>query len=392
MIEWQSSTIKNVSIIGDGAHASLKRVSDGVLYLSSKNFKPDGISLDNCEYISEETYNKYFKENSKSLTKHKTGDILLSIIGTIGAPYIAKKNDKFGLSSSVSIIRPKKINSDYLYYWIKTPMFQDSIRQIKSGVAQSFLSLKMIGSLPISYPKTESDQQKIAKILSNYDDLIENNLKRIELLEEFTKQIYKEWFLRFNINNKKLKIDSKSSLPFGWIKKELKGFFPINTGKKDANIKSENGRYPFFTCSQKTLRTDSFSFDTDAIILAGNGVFNVKYFRGKFEAYQRNYVLIPYDSGYLFLLFLHISYHLKQITHGSKGSVIKYITKDMIEKINFVDPPKETLNQFNKKIIPLFDLIENLNNQNKFLKESRDILLPRLMSGMINIKNLDIVV
>ena len=120
MIEWQSSTIKNVSIIGDGAHASLKRVSDGVLYLSSKNFKPDGISLDNCEYISEETYNKYFKENSKSLTKHKTGDILLSIIGTIGAPYIAKKNDKFGLSSSVSIIRPKKINSDYLYYWIKS--------------------------------------------------------------------------------------------------------------------------------------------------------------------------------------------------------------------------------------------------------------------------------
>ncbi len=112
--------------------------------------------------------------------------MLLSIIGSLGAPYLVKEDDLFGLSSSVSILRPKKeiIEPKYLFYWIKSNEFQSSVNNIKSGVAQSFLSLGMIKSLPVIFPTPLSIQRKIATILSAYDDLIENNLKRIKLLEE----------------------------------------------------------------------------------------------------------------------------------------------------------------------------------------------------------------
>ena len=152
-MKWERKTINEVCNVGDGAHASIKRVSDGFQYLTSKNFKLDGLDLSKVDYISEEDYQKHFKEESKAITKPKSNDVLLSIIGSLGAPYLVNEDDVFGLSSSVSILRPKNeiIEPKFLYYWIKSNEFQRSINNIKSGVAQSFLSLGMIKSLPVIY-------------------------------------------------------------------------------------------------------------------------------------------------------------------------------------------------------------------------------------------------
>ena len=81
---WEKETINDVALVGDGAHASIKRVDKGVLYLTSKNFDLNGLKLSKVDYISKEDYLKYFKEDSKALTKPRKGDILLSIIGSMG--------------------------------------------------------------------------------------------------------------------------------------------------------------------------------------------------------------------------------------------------------------------------------------------------------------------
>jgi type I restriction enzyme S subunit len=137
---WNKYKINDVAIVGDGAHTSIKRKEQGIMYFTSKNFDINGLKLDKVDYISEEDYKKYFNPKSKALTKPKAQDVLLSIIGSMGAPYLVKENEEFGLSSSVSILRPKPeiIDSKYLYYWIKGQYFQKSINSIKSGVAQSF--------------------------------------------------------------------------------------------------------------------------------------------------------------------------------------------------------------------------------------------------------------
>jgi type I restriction enzyme S subunit len=171
---WEFTTIGDVCLVGDGAHASIKRQHQGIIYLTCKNFKNGNLDLTKVDYISEDDYHKYFKSSSKSLTKPKLGDILFSIIGTIGSPYLFKVSDKFGLSSSVAILRPNHnlLLSNYLYYWIKNDVFQNALHGIKGGVAQGYVSLEMIRSLPLCYPN-KSLQKEFDIYISPIQDLIE---------------------------------------------------------------------------------------------------------------------------------------------------------------------------------------------------------------------------
>lgn len=168
---WEVTTIGKACLVGDGAHARIKRQDSGVMYLTCKNFKDAGLDLSKVDYISEEDYKKYFQEGTKSIKKPKYGDVLFSIIGTIGEPYLFQPKDEFGLSSSVAILRADNniLSSNYLYYWIRNQIFQDALYGIKGGVAQGYVSLEMIKSLPLHYPE-KSIQDKfdvhISQILS----------------------------------------------------------------------------------------------------------------------------------------------------------------------------------------------------------------------------------
>jgi type I restriction enzyme S subunit len=166
--------------------------------------------------------------------------------------------------------------------------------------------------------------------------------------------------------------------------RKLGDFFPVKTGKKDANI-AKGGVYPFFSCSQNILYTDDYSFDTDAILLAGNGDFNVKVYRGKFEAYQRTYVLIPHDKKYLGFLYYAIKHYLQELTAGFRGSVIRFITKDNIEDFEVFMPCDETVFALFNAIV---DTIAKNNVESTCLAETRDALLPRLMSGELSVADL----
>jgi type I restriction enzyme, S subunit len=151
---WEMKNIEYACYVGDGAHASVKREPDGIPYLTTKNFKADGLNLSTVDYISIQEYKKYFGGETKTVKTPQKGDVLMGIIGSFGQPYLVDPEDFFGISSSVAILRPnpEKILSEYLYACTRSKGFIEYIHSTKSGSAQGFLSLKMIGCLPLLLP------------------------------------------------------------------------------------------------------------------------------------------------------------------------------------------------------------------------------------------------
>ena len=278
-------------------------------------------------------------------------------------------------------IDKSKADYEFIYYQLCT--LYDKLVSLKAGAAQPNLNARIIKNLEIIMPSLPI-QHRIASILSRYDSLIENYQKQIKLLGEAAQRLYKEWFidLHFPRHENTNIIDG---VPEGWEKKKVGDITPIITGKKDANFGTPDGEYPFFTCSQEPIKAPSFSFDCAAVLLAGNGDFNVKLYRGRFEAYQRTYVLSPYIDSHLYLLFYTISANMTKLAAGSSGSTIKFLTKGMIDGINLNVPNDEILRSFNKKVEPIQSSRESLQSQLRLLTEARDRLLPKLMSGEITI-------
>ena len=141
----------------------------------------------------------------------------------------------------------------------------------------------------------------------------------------------------------------------------------------------------FFTCAQEPIKAQSYSFDCDAVILAGNGDFNVKLYRGKFEAYQRTYVFSPYESNNLYLLYYSVKNNMRQLFQGASGSTIKFLTKHILEEIMIYIPDDNTLETFTKYCESFQKKIEILKKQIASAKEARDRFLPKLMSGEIEV-------
>lgn len=194
--------------------------------------------------------------------------------------------------------------------------------------------------------------------------------------------IFKSWFVDFEPYN--------GNIPPDWKEYKLSEFLPVLTGKKNANVSSKSGLYPFFSCSQDIAWTDDYSFEGSAILVAGNGDFNAKFYNGKFEAYQRTYVLIPYNEKYTAWLYYAIKHNLNKITLAARGSVIKFITKGNLENLSFYAPRGLE----NLHIIDFFNATNNIialnREENIRLSELRDTLLPKLMSGELDVSSIDV--
>lgn len=139
----------------------------------------------------------------------------------------------------------------------------------------------------------------------------------------------------------------------------------IRTGKLDANASSENGKYPFFTCSKDPLRIDSYSYDCECVLVAGNGDLNVKYYKGKFDAYQRTYIIEDNSDGRLYMpyLYYYLDLYVEELRKQSIGGVIKYIKlgnlTDAIINLPSIEAQKEIVKILDKSR----KIIENKNMQ-----------------------------
>lgn len=160
----------------------------------------------------------------------------------------------------------------------------------------------------------------------------------------------------------------------------------IRTGKLDANAQDINGKYPFFTCGEENLTINEAAFDTEAVLLAGNGNFSVKYYKGKFNAYQRTYVIEPNQINGKWLYYL-VAHHIAKITSGARGSTIKYLRIGDITDCSVNLVPIKHQERIAAKIEELFSEldkgIENLKTAQAQLKVYRQALLKHAFEGKL---------
>ena len=291
----------------------------------------------------------------------------------------------------------------FSYYLMQCFDFSD----FNGGGAVPTLNRNVLKSLKVDVPPLQT-QQKIAKILSNYDDLIENNLKRIKLLEESARLIYEEWFLRFRIDGKKLEIDPDTDLPFGWQDVLLTDYIDLLRGVEPGSSKYEevktDSNIPFIRVGDLSKRDSDIYvskdlannkiIDKDDILLSLDGSPGKVRFglSGCYSTGIRKAVSKQKNVSSIFIYNLLNSPYIQGLIEAyATGATILHAGSS-VKKMRLVLPTDEVLDKYNNIEMKKFQLILNLSDENKLLKEARDILLPRLMTGMIDTDDLDIAV
>ena len=263
-----------------------------------------------------------------------------------------------------------------------------------SGGAVPSLNRNLLNAYIVNIPSLET-QKKIASILSGYDDLIENNLNRIKILEEMAQQTYEEWFVRMRFPGyESVKINAETELPEGWEKVKLGNYINFKKGKKSEETFEEK-----LPETEKILLLDSLE----------SGKFNYTKV-GNHSLVKRGDVLMLMDgarSSYVFLadngiigstmakvetknlssslLFYYFQRNLEWLQINNTGAAIPHANPNFIKKIDFKMPNKDLLDKWEQFIQPIWKNIWNLKDQNQKLREARDILLPRLMMGMMEV-------
>lgn len=282
-------------------------------------------------------------------------------------------------------------------YLFRTSFMRQTLSAHGNGTNISNLNQGILTHLQVPLPPLLT-QQKIVGILSAYDRLIENNTRRIKILEEMARSLYREWFVNFRFpgyEQVKMVDSALGLIPEGWGVVRLGELASFQTGKLNSNAAKQNGAYPFFTCSQEIFRTDTYSFDTECILLAGNnanGIFHIKYFKGKFDVYQRTYVIrtINQEKVTNFYLYFAIKAQLEHLRSISTGAATKFLTLTILNNLNVILSTSEVQKYFSEFISTVFYQIELLQAKNTNLRQTRDLLLPKLISGEIDVENLDI--
>ena len=331
-------------------------------------------STNDFQYNEEKT--TYYGASFPSEFILKTGDLIMPIteqvMGLFGnsafVPYI--KHTTFVLNQRVGkvLVDEEKADKFFIHYLLSTDSVRNQLEYRASGTRQRNISPEDVYDVEVFVPDLE-EQRRIGKLLYALEQRVYNNNCINDNLQQELCLIYEH-----------IMSQSKKGLILGThaIASELS---EITTGREDANFADTNGKYKFFTCSSETLKCNHYAFNSSSILIAGNGEFNVKHFSGKFNAYQRTYVLIP-KQEYYGLLYLACLYQIKSFKSSSAGSIVKFITKGDIDDIPVFIPDDGTyLIQMNK----LLDLQEMRLRENEKLLALRDFLLPLLMNGQATI-------
>ena len=359
-------------------------------------------SIDISEYITTDNLlqNKRGRVIAEKLptqkvTKFKKDDILIANI----RPYLKKiwqADIEGGASSDVLVIRSNDlIDNNFLYYALTQDSFFEYVMKGSKGTKMPRGDKSQIMHFVI--PDFDNDEQiKIGKLLKSIDQKIQINNQINQELEAMAKTLYDYWFVQFDFpdqNGKPYKSSGgkmvynpelKREIPEGWGVSKV-GELQIATGKRDANFGTENGKYDFWTTANSPIKADEFSFEGKAILIAGNGNFYVNFTEGKFEAYQRTYVIQSEDENMLIFMYMACLQSVEKLRKGSNGSIIKYIT---IGDVNNIASPynKKVVNEFVRIYSPLIDLISKNKRQNQELTQLRDWLLPMLMNGQVKVE------
>ena len=377
-------------------------VDSGVPFYRSKEIieSSNGQAISEPLFISQEKYD----EIKNHFGVPQSGDMLLTSVGTIGVPYIVREKDYFYFKDgNLTWFRnfSDELDSKYLYFWVKSSEGQSILNNTTIGSSQKALTIASLKGLEIPCPPSPV-QKRIVEFLAGYDDLIENNQKQIKLLEEAAQRLYKEWFvdLRFPGHETTPIVDG---IPQGWERMVLSEVTSVL--KRGISPKySDNGKYSVI--NQKCIRSSIMDIsesrrqekeyvptlnlqDSDTVICStGTGTL------GRVGRVYGDYPNTTFDShvtlvrakenpNYIYHVVKSQQEYLMGMGRGSTNQQELY--RDVIERLVVLCPSQDILLKADRVLNAIHCKIKAVYLQNNLLVESRDRLLPKLMSGELEV-------
>ena len=396
-------------VISGFAFKSPEFMDSGIPVIKITNVKKETITLEDCQFVDK----KYLSLNEKY--KINNGDVLIALTGShlsqpnsvVGrvARYNYKETALLNQRVGKFIIKDKNtLDLLFLYYYlIQGNVLSGLALNAKGSANQANISPSDVERIRI--PEFElGNQKEIASILSAYDDFININRRRIQLLEETARLLFREWFVYFRFpGHEKVKI--VDGVPEGWNIGKIKDLGKIVTGKTPSKKDSRNynGAVPFIKTpdmhqSTIILKTKESLSETGAssqnnkylppwsilISCIGSvGIVAMNLFKS--QTNQQINSVIPKNNIYRYYSFFCLS-RLKSLLEAiGGGSTMANINKNKFENIKIILPSENVLSEFHQAIDPVFNQIALLSDQNQKLTQARDLLLPRLMSGAIEV-------
>ena len=391
-------------LIVDCPHSTANDEGNGYPLIRTPNVGKGYLILDGVHRVSKEVYDV---RNARAIPQ--TDDIILAREAPAGNVALIKEGQKVCLGQRTVLIRPdkQKVNPSFLTYYLLSPAKQQDFKSAANGATVEHINMPKIRGLKISLPPRPI-QNSIATTLSRYDNLIANYQRQIKLLEEAAQRLYKEWFVDLHFpgyENVKV-IDGVLE---GWKKKKIEDVCEtIGGGTPSTKEKSyyEGGNIKWVTptditrsrsiClldTEKKITEEGLNHSSAKMLPAGTILMTSRASVGYFGLFdcevctnQGFISCIPNNANIQFYLLYNLKNRVDEIRGKAGGSTYLEISKKVFRSFDIVLPTEDICRQFQSVIEHYINNIRTLTNSISLLTESRDRLLPKLMSGEIELK------
>ena len=373
--------LNDLANIVDCEHKTAPIQEVGIPSIRTPNVGKGHMILDNVNRVSDEVYKKWTK---RAIPEYP--DLILAREAPVGNVAIIPKGLKVCLGQRTVLIRPKKelINPEYLNYLLNCASMNNLLLALSNGATVGHLNVDDIRKLPLPGLPEMAVQKKIAAILAAYDDLIENNNRRIAILEKMAEEIYKEWFVRMRFPGHE-KVRFVKGIPIDWKISQIGEFLELSYGKA---LKEENripGGFPVYGSSGRVGTHKSAIVKGPGIVVGRKG--NVG------SVHWSDYDFYPIDTVYYVRSKFPVQYLyflLKTIPFINSDAAVPGLNRKQAYSNKIFLPQEKLIDSYKEKISPLFDKRRRLLNTVETLKQTRDRLLTRLISGKLSVADLDI--
>ena len=366
--------------VRDGTHDTPKPTEQGMPLVTSKAIRGGKVFLDECYLISQKDFDKI---NKRSLVEK--WDVLMTMIGTVGRLLLVKDTPHYAIKNIALFKIGNELKAKWLYYYLLMDSVQNYFEMIANGTSQHFIGLGHMRKLKI--PNITQSSGKIVEILSTYDTLIENNTKRIRLLEKMAENLYKEWFVRFRFPGHE-NVEMENGLPKGWKRGSLSDVCEFKRGKNITSSEMEEGNVPVISAGLEPSGYHSCSNVRGVNVTMSSSGANAGYIAIHYSdiwAADCSYIKEATTDNiyYVYELLNNIR---TVINNFQRGVAQPHVYPKDVNRIKLILPSKDLMRKANRRLEIMHKEIYNLQKQNSLLARQRDLLLPRLMSGKLEVK------
>lgn len=394
--------LKHCEFIVDCEHKTAPVQEDGYPSIRTPNIGRGYFLLDGVNRVSEQTYAEWTRRAAP-----RGGDLILAREAPVGNVAVILEGEEYCLGQRTVLIRPDRnqVNSDYLCYLLLTPQMQGLLMGKAGGATVHHLNMKDIRALPIPMLPSLDEQEATAKAIKNYDDLIATNQRRIGLLEEAAHRLYREWFvhLHFPSHESELVI---GDVPDGWRRVKLSALCEeVRDAIDPTEVSADTPYLSMEHMPQKSITLGTWDYagkvgSTKLQFRQGDVLF------GKIRPYFHKVGLTPIagitstdvivvrpqkdELRALVLMVMSSDSFVQHAVATSNGTKMPRANWKVLRQWAVLIPGDVLLGRFNTLVGPMLDQIAALTFQNRALAQARDALLPKLMSGQLDVSGIPV--